>query len=167
MKNILTKENITFFIALISFLLSLFNFISILIANRKHIKLTYKIHHECPTFNEHPIFFELIIENLSKLDISVSRMFLIVGEVSYEFSSLPEFVYETTQRTGSTITDRKTYYSNSLPQTIKGLGVLGGFFWVNTCNAFNYNNLYTSDVSLCLYTNRGKSTFPIICKRNS
>lgn len=93
-------------------------------------------------------------------------MFLNVGLDTYEFNSLPEFVYETTQRSGSTVTDRKTYYSNSLTQSINSLGILGGFFWVDTSKDFDFNRLYESNVSISLYTNRGKLKFPIVCKKN-
>ena len=92
-------------------------------------------------------------------------MFLNVGSDIYEFSSFPEFVYEHVQSDNSVVTDRKIYYSNSLPQNISGLGVLGGFFWVVTSKDFDYNNLYELNVSISLHTNRGKLNFPIVCKK--
>ncbi|MBA8935837.1 hypothetical protein [Clostridium beijerinckii] len=161
--NLLTKETITFLIAIIGFLLSLFNTLYLLLSNRKNINLIYKYHEECSRLRNKPIYFEFIIENRSRLNISISRMFLNVNETTFEFSSSPEFIYEHTRSNGSCVVDRKVFYSNTLPQTISGLGVLGGFFWVDTSDDFEYDRLYKSDISISLHTNRGKLTFPITC----
>ncbi len=155
----MTKEQITFIIAVISFMLSVYNFLYSLFINRSNLKITYKSHTFCSHLPESPIIFNLVLLNKSRLDISISRLFLKVNDCTYEFDSEPNWVGEKTQRTGNKITDKITLHSLEIPQTISGLGAVGGYFWVNTSNNFKFNK--SDQITIIAHTNRGKFKYTI------
>lgn len=98
-----------------------------------------------------PLSFYLIIENLSHLDVSISRMILYVDNKCYEFDSLPYHIikYE------SPIKD-DIRYSGELPLTIHGLGARGDFFCIRLDDYYdlNYENLLNKEVGIYITTNR-------------
>lgn len=155
----MTNDQITFIIAVISFILSVYNFLYSLFINRSNLKIIYKSHIFCDNIPECPIIFNLILENKSRLDISISRLFLKVNDCIYEFDSEPNWIGEKTQRTGNKITDKITLHSLEIPQTIPGLGAVGGSFWVNTSNNFKFNK--SDQVTIITHTNRGKFKYTI------
>ena len=153
------KEQITFIIAVLSFVLSVYNFLHSLFINRSNLKLIYKSHSYCNFAPEYTIIFNLVFENKSRLDISISRLFLKVNESIYEFDSEPNWVGEKTRSTGNKITDKITLHSLEIPQTISGLGAIGGYFWVDTYKKIKFNKY--NQVTIIAYTNRGKFKYPI------
>ena len=156
---LIAKEQITLIIAILSFMLSLYNFFYSLLINRSNLKLIYKSHSCCNLTPEYPIIFNLVFENKSRLDISISRLFLKVNESTYEFDSETNWIGEKTNRTGNKITDKITLYSLEIPQTISGLGAIGGYFWVGTYKKIEFNK--SDQVTIIAYTNRGKFKYPI------
>lgn len=155
----MTKDQITLIIAVLSFMLSLYNFLHSLLINRSNLKLIYKSHSCCNFAPEYTIIFNLVFENKSRLDISISRLFLKVNESIYEFDSELNWIGEKTRRTGNKITDKITLYSLEIPQTVSGLGAVGGYFWVDTYKKLELNK--SDQVTIIAYTNRGKFKYPV------
>lgn len=153
------KEQITFFIALIGFLLSLYNFIWALIHNRVKLRVAYK-NHLCGNGENGFLIVMMNIENLSRLPLSVSRMFLNIGDDTYEFSSMPQFVYERTRKCGDEVYDKVITHSVELPQFIPALGVCGGFFHV--VGEITNKRLMNENTSITIWTTRGKRTYKIL-----
>jgi len=157
----LTKENISLFIAIAGFVLSIFNIIRQYYFNRAKINIIYRSHY-CGG----SVSFNLAIENCSQLDISISRMLLIVNNKEFEFLYLPKTIWTITHRTGGVETDRKKIDSISFPQTIGGLGAVGGCFAVDvdkeTCGLFES----PVAVALKVFTNRGCFLFPVMADNN-
>ena len=154
-------KNHSAIIAVISLLLSLYNWWYDFRHTKAKINLIYK-EHELMNIYGTPLRFNLIIENLSHLDVSISRMFLKVGKEIYEFDFLPYHVIAM-----NAPEEAKIIYSSSLPITISGLGAFGGFLCIRTDNYPNFNmqSLYTQDVSVIVHTNRKlKKSFTITPK---
>lgn len=152
------QSAITFVISIVGFILSLYNFGIGLIHNHIHIRITYK-NHLCITGDPKALLIMMNIENLSRLPISISRAFLCVGENRYEFSSMPHFAYERTQRTGDEIHDKVVTHTTELPCPIPALGAVGGFFHVIA--PVTNERLLTEPTKIVLWTNRGKRAYKV------
>ena len=113
--SLLTKENITFLIAVLGFLLSLYNFLRDILQNRMKLHVIYKNH--------------LISEHDHK-GISISRIFLNIDDISLEFYWIPQFVFQATQKCKGEILDEINVHTIPLPAHIEGYGIIGGFFFV-------------------------------------
>lgn len=146
-------------IALFALILSIYNWYYDFVHNKANINLIFKTCEHIDNVYGKPLSFYLIIENCSHLDVSISRMFLNIGDDSYEFDSLPNYVMEY-----SSPNDINHIFSKELPLKITGLGAVGGFFNVNTIehNSFEKSLIFNNNVSITLHTNRKlKKTFKI------
>ncbi len=152
------KEMVTFVIALIGFLLSVYNFVCELKRNHMRLKITYK-NHLCGNTSPGFLLIMMNIENLSRLPVSISRMFLHIGEERFEFSSLPQFAYERVRRTGDEIHDKVVTHSQELPVMIPALGIVGGFFHI--CGNIT-EKLNSEMVTIELWTTRGKKKYSMM-----
>lgn len=153
------KDIITLLIALIGFSLSIYNFILSLIANHVKLQITYK-NHLCGKPDLSFMIIMMHIENMSRLPISVSRMFLNIGNTSYEFSSMKQFAYQRTRRSGDKTYDDIVTHTLELPQSIPALGIAGGFFHV--VGDITNEQLLNEKTSITLWTTRGKRTYKIL-----
>ena len=151
----LTKSNITFAIAVFGFVLSLWNFAKDLWNNRSKLSINCKLCNTGPINSRELIYFQLSIENHSRLPISISRMFFEYDEQSYEFGWVPEIILEKTSRVGGVIENKRTYLSEQLPHTIEGLGVWGGFFYINYTSPVKEGHFLRSPKHIKFHTNRG------------
>lgn len=157
----LTKENITFAIAVLSFTLSLWNFSKDIWNNRSKISLQCK---SCTTGkigSRNIIYFQFSIENKSRLSISISRMFFVVNDIQYEFNWIPELIFKGTHTTAQKVTDEEHIYSEKIPHTIDGLGVWGGFFSIITPCILSNQELLNSNTYILFFTNRGVKKTPL------
>lgn len=154
------KDSITFLIALLGFVLSMYNFIRALIQDHIHLRISYKNHLCSPTSSKGFMILAMDIENLSRLPISISRMFLNIGDETFEFSYMPHYVYERTQRCGDEIVDKITTHTLQFPLSIPTLGVAGGFFHI--VGNFTEQQLTKEKLSVTLWTTRGKRTYEIV-----
>ena len=152
----ITKDNITFLIAVIGFALSLWNFFKDLWNHRSKIRLRYKSCAIGKTARRNIMYFELSFENFSRLPISISRIFFKNNNNIFEFEWIPEKITTTTYKTGNTVTDQKSYFSEKIPHSIDGLGLWGGFFFLSTPFEFKKSDLLDNKSKIILYTNRGK-----------
>lgn len=145
------KNNFTTCIAVISLLISLYNWWFNFRHTKAKLNLIFK---HCKIIRNQPgtpMSFHLIIENLSHLDVSISRMFLCVGDKRYEFDSLPYQIMKYTSPE-----ETKLQYSSALPITIPGLGAYGGFFCVrlDDYKNFDISSFLSDKVSIFISTNR-------------
>lgn len=158
--KILTRENITFFIAFAGFILSLYNFTYEKFQNRMNISVIYKNHH-ISQVSPKELTFSLAIENRVKNPISVTRMFLILNGHSYEFFWVPQIIYYADYKSGKTLLDEVKLHSVELPAKIEGNGVLGGFFFVKVDRDLTDDILFCADTEIQIYSSKGIRKYPI------
>ena len=151
-----SKENITFLIAVIGFFLSVLNFIKNIMENRFKLKLEFKSAGIQNKFPNNPIYFEMLMENCSRLPVSIARIFLKIGSEQFEFDWKEHEIYCDKVIQNQKIVTTKTHYSSTLPHTIEGLGIWGRFFYVKTNETFHFDSFLKNNNTLILYTNRGK-----------
>lgn len=156
----LTKDNISLIIAIAGFVLSVFNIIRTEYFNKAKLKFTYRSHYCGQTVN-----FNFLIENCSRLDISISRMFLIAGNEEFEFRFLPKTVWSVTEQCGNTEVEKENIKSISLPQTIAGLGALGGYFSVQVSENVMDVLKDEANIAIKVMTNRGIFLFPFTTQK--
>lgn len=142
---------ISLILSSISLAISIYNWWYDFKHTKAKIDLIFKECKFLDNVNGNPIAFHFIIENLSHLDVSISRMFLCVNDKRYEFDSLPcqILVYTSPQ-------EERLKYSCGLPLNIPGLGACGDFFCIrlDDYNDLNVRKLFTSDVGVHIKTNR-------------
>ncbi len=155
------NETLKTFISIMGFALSVFNLCYLLITNCFKIKLIAKSYAFCSNLENHPIFFEFAIENHSRIPVSISRMFLIVNGIYYEFQWEKEEIGYSNHTQGNKVLSSNYFYSITLPQFVSGMGVVGGFFFVNTDNELTKENFLHSNVFVELHTGRGKRKFKL------
>lgn len=158
--EIFTYSNITFAIAILGALLSVYNFTKDIVQNRFKIHIAFRSYSPCPIrFNHKSFRFFMSIENRSHTALSVSRMQLKHKDKVYDFSDVPERVYIWEHKKGETVVDRICVDSVPLPQYIPGMGVVGSYFMVETA-VDTPDDL--SDWELIIMTNRGKKRYKIL-----
>lgn len=155
------NETLKTIISIMGFALSIFNLCYLLITNCFKIKFISKSYAFCSNLHKHPIFFEFAIENHSRIPVSLSRMFLIVNGISYEFQWEKEEIGYSNRNQGEKILANNSFYSISLPQIIPGMGIVGGFFLVNTDDELTEENFLKSTVFVVVHTGRGKRKFKL------
>lgn len=164
--SLLTIDNITFIIAVIGFILSLYNFFHERLQNRMKLHLTYKSHF----ISEHDnsgVTISIAIENLVANPISISRMFLNINEVKIEFHWMPQFVFHSTISSNNIIHDEIKVHTIAIPFTIEGYGVVGGFFYTKHPQTISNEILQSSQTSITIHSNKGIKTYPIIMNNTS
>lgn len=154
MLDIITKENITFLMAIIGFLLSIYNFVKDLLQNRMRLKVVYKSHKVSETQSDH-LNIGISIQNLTSNNISISRIFLNVDGSNYEFFWVSELVF-----IHSHACDKVSTSSQTLPCTISSYGQIGGFFCLNYPQ-LKEDRLQNGKTSLVIHTNKGKKKYVI------
>ena len=142
-----TYSNITFAIAILGALLSVYNLTKDILQNRFKIR-----------FNHKSFRFLMSIENRSHTALSISRILLKHQDKVYDFNCLPQRVYTWEEKNGGKVVDRMRIDSVPLPQFIPGMGVVGSYFMVETA-VDTPNDL--SDWELIIMTNRGKKRYKI------
>lgn len=161
-----TKENITFLIAIIGFLLSLYNFFRELLHNRMNLHIVYKNH--CVSAHDHcGVTISLSIENKTKIPISISRAFLNIDETSLEFYWIPQLIFRSTHSINKAVYDEVNVHSIALPVHIEGYGVIGGFFFCKSSVPINSEKLLSAKTSITIHSNKGIKTYPISMNNTS
>ena len=162
--SLFTRENINFSIAIISFILSVYNFAHEKLQNRMKLNITYK-NHFIAEHDHKSITISLAFENLVKNPISISRIYLCVDDEKYDFYWIPQFVLRATRQTNGEVTDEINVHSIPLPFTIEGYGVVGGFFFTKAPQSVY--DLENANTSLLVYSNKGIKTYPTLMNNTS
>lgn len=151
--EIFTYSNITFAIAILGALLSVYNFTKDIVQNRFKIHIAFREYYRSGGIPRTKRFvFFMNIENCSRTALSISRMQLKRESKVYDFSGVSQRVYSKKEHSPDTFT------SVSFPQYIPDMGVIGSHFVVET-DADIPNDL--SDWELIIMTNRGKKRYKI------
>lgn len=106
---------ITFIIAIISFGISIWNFVETRLQNRVNLAVECKDFIIAENFNRQPLYIALSIVNKSRLPIAVSRAFITVNGEKFEFSWIPQVVHQARLGTQSETFDRTIVKSITLP----------------------------------------------------
>lgn len=157
--DIVSNDYISTYIAVAGFIISVANSIYLMSINSFNINLVQKSYSFCSDEEKHPVYFEFAIENNSRTTVSVSRMYLNVNKMKYEFQWEKERIGHCTFRTGNVVEEVYSTYSIALPQIIQGCGVVGGFFYVETEDTLKEDEFMNSEISIEIHTNRGNKTF--------
>jgi len=147
----MNKENVTLVIAVLAFILSTISWVNTLVSNRKKLRISissYKM------IASDASLFYLSIENLSRLPISISRIFLVDGESKYECSCVPQKVLEHTTRSGNVVTEHAVFRNLAVPISLTSLGGIHGYVYFPVSSA---NSLVPpAELTFLLHTNRGR-----------
>jgi hypothetical protein len=150
------KENISLFIAVAGLSLSIYSVIRQAYFSRAKLRITYRSHYCSETTS-----FNLIIENCSRLDISISKMALVINSRECDFLYSPKTVWATEIKSGGEVKSRKEIDSIIFPQTISGLGSIGGYFAIVLDSKTNKILGKPCEIVIKVFSNRGIFSFPI------
>lgn len=162
------KESITFFIALIGFLLSLWNFFDPMVKNRCNLQV------DCKDFitashlerdEKMPIYLSLSINNKSSLPISISRLFITINHQTFEFTWIPQVVHQAQLTCKDVILDSTIVKTYPIPVQIPSLNLISGYFCAFIDTSFSDEILLQSRCSITLHTNRGVKTYDLLLPR--
>lgn len=118
------RENVTFFIAVSGFLISVWNFTESRIKNRKSISITVRnvfVFGPSPE-GEYTEVLNITFENKSREAITLSRLRLICGGCTGEYGEFREKLVEQSHKVGTKETSRSIWFSDVLPVKLEGLG---------------------------------------------
>lgn len=144
-----TRQNITFAIAVMGFLLSLASWVKDYFSQRKKFRceiLGIKSYADVT-------FINLMITNHSRVPIAITRISLLVDGKTYVCSSLPVLVAEHNRSKGGVIYDSRMEYSTPLPIQLMGLGAVKALVLFEDMQQLPPDDATELTLSIC--TNRG------------
>lgn len=149
MNTLLTKDNITFILAVFGSLGTLISWTLSLISTRKNINV--RISKAYPYNNS--ILFHILIDNKSRLPITITRISLIIGDDIFSTFDTKTQIFRSEHKCNGEILSVNTIYSPTFPIEI---GSLGGV------NCYPYFELppevfetLSTEATLQFHTNRG------------
>ena len=116
------RNNITFIIAVASFIMSIYNFIIAILQNQTHIKADFP---HCFRFENTERCVDVLhvkILNLSKTPIVLSRVSVSNGSASYSFGTYRKELFRSERRESGKLVYRHVWISDELPLKIEGNG---------------------------------------------
>lgn len=151
----MSQAKITFYIALVSFLLSLYNFFYAVISHHKKLSIEIIEFNEFKFPDHYTYQAQIIISNLSQLPISISAL----RADEFFCKNKPSFVSETTRRKGNEIISRELIKTIQFPINLTSLLSTVGYIEFSSPNKLDKKNLLFT-----IYTNRGTLDYiqPII-----
>ena len=162
------EKPVTFFIALVGFLLSLWNFFTPLLKNRCNIQI------DCKDFitashlkrgGKMPMYLSLIINNKSTLPISISRLFINIDQQTFEFTWIPQVVHQSRLTCRDTILDSTIVKTHPIPVQIPSLNLTSGYFCAFVDSSLTDEILLKAHCSITLHTNRGVKNYDLTLPR--
>lgn len=154
-------DNIKTIISVSAFILSVINTFYLFLTQRPKIRVNFKEYSFLNTLSDKPFLLGVIIDNKSRLPISISKMNLSVDNVKYEFSWIPIIIYTSDFSQNKKILEKASVHSLTFPQNINSLGSCCGYFTIITKGQFDSNKLKKSKCILEVFTSRGKKSFKI------
>lgn len=155
------NDNIRTMTSVLAFILSLSNTIYLVFTQRFKIKVRFKEYVFINKIKDKPLILGMVIENPSRLPVSVSRMFLHVNKQKFEFSWFPQIIFESNLKQKENIIDKSNIYSLCFPQNINSLGSCCGYFALCSDNKFDINDIKQAKCKIEIHSNRGKRKFKI------
>ena len=148
--TVLTRDNITFALALLGSLGALTSWSLVFVSQRKKIRISPLGFRS----NSKGCFFLMMFENQSRLPISITRITLIDGENKFDCAPTPKVVIQKTRSHATEMVYRSSDYSLSMPISIPSLGATSGYILFE-CDQPLLEGSATSAV-FEVYTTRGK-----------
>ncbi len=155
------NDNIKTVISVLAFILSVINTFYLFFTQRPKIKASFKEYTFLKNICDKPFLLGVIIENKSRLPVSISKMNLSVDNVKYEFSWIPIILYNSNLSQNDKVFEKTSVHSLTFPQHISSLGSCCGYFAIITKDQFDAYKLRDSKCILEVYTSRGKKSFKI------
>lgn len=143
-------DNITRIIAIVGFLISIYNLLSGIASQRMNFDIrVYKI----KSYRD-VTFLHIGIENKSRLSVSIMQIILLVGEGKIPCTAVPTLVRTKTLREGKNIVDIKQTFSSPLPITVSGLSAQSALVLFENMQELPADETTFLTVQVC--TNRGR-----------
>jgi hypothetical protein len=155
--SLLTKENISIFISIISICIALYTFLDKLKSEKVKLSVEYIGHLEFKKITGFKYFLHLNIVNQSSLPVSISNMSLEYNGSIYNFWIPKEEVFHISSNKSN---KTKSVYTLPLPYNLISLGATSGFFSVTIDNPDIFNDM-NPEVNLLIQTNSKLLKFPI------
>ena len=142
------NENITLWLSIFAFALSLYNFLENFINSIKKVSINiYEINEF--KFNENYFVYQALITISNKSNLPIAITHLVANEIPCKIE--PNFVSETTHKQGKEIIFKEVIKTMPFPVNLSPLMSANGYIEF-TCNTpINKNN-----IRFDIYTNRGK-----------
>ena len=126
-----SRDNVTFFIAVVGLLMSIYNFVKAMWDSRFGIGVTYISHWSRISRNNKGVMtMRLLFENKSSRPFTVTRIFLDYDGKRYEFLFPAQKVWEFEKTRNGVIIEQSNVMSRELPFNVEGYGAVGGYFVV-------------------------------------
>lgn len=142
------------YLTIAAFALSVYNFIYSVISNRKKIDIFLdKIYALNLNGKNSAYALRFTISNKSQLPISITRLSISDGSVTYNVECDSKIIIEINNHKGAELTNQKIIRSTSFPLSLQGLEASGNLFKLTTMSEsfiFPYQKIIVS-----VYTNRG------------
>lgn len=122
--NQITSSCVTFWIAVISFLMSLGTWIRTLITQRVNLRMKIIEGYPDRIGKSETVYFFLLIENLSRLPISISSVRLEFAGESIPCEAIPQFAYKSSFNVGERILEDHVVYTSGMPIQLEALGAV-------------------------------------------
>lgn len=149
---VLTKDNITLVIAIVGFIISIYNLILSIVTQRKSLEITI-----LDIYSLHDIIaINISIENRSRLPIAITN-FTLVSNDSYRTNCtpIPTLLFENVRRIGKEVVERKQTYSTQLPISISSLAAANAIVIFEKVQ--EPLPVDSTQVTVLVGTNRGKA----------
>ena len=150
--NFITRENITLALAILGSFGTLSSWFFVLLKNRKNLKM-HIVGHRFSEDN-HSLLIYTMFENKSRLPISITGIYVEIGNVLYSCEKIPIVTFEETVRNRNQIISRREYRSMTLPISIPELGGTSGYVYFEF--PATSEQLPSTHLNFQLSTNRGK-----------
>ncbi len=160
-KFLSNNDNITTIISVLAFVLSMINTFYLIFTQRPKIKVSFKEYTFLKNLPDKPFLLGVIIENKSRLSVSISKMNLSINDTKYEFSWIPIIICNTNLSQNNNTLDKVSVHSLTFPQHISPLNSCCGYFSMASKGIFNADELKKSKCKLEVFTSRGKKSFKI------
>lgn len=145
----ITIERVTFWIAIAGFVLSLTSWIKEILVNRKNLRANILELHA----KDSAAFLRLMINNKSRLPISISGINLVTDFQQCPCTTVPKYVTCNIRFIGGKQVSRSEEYSTALPIQISGLGGTNALvLFEGLPREIPCSSKY---LTLVIYTNRG------------
>ena len=108
------------------------------------------------------ITFEMIVENRSKLPVSITSMHLQINNKQYDFEREPYFYSQNETTRNGVIIRQDTTYSTKIPFPLSGFGAIGGGFYFKYEDKITLNELSGNSAKIIIKTSRSKKRFNVL-----
>lgn len=147
----LTRDNITLVLSLIGSVGTITTWIVSYVKSRKNISIQIiKL-----TKPKNYLIIYAMLNNRSRLPITVESLSVIICDKKYTCSLLPKKVFETSTKTGNIVKDHKEYYTLPFPINIPSLSGMSGYFLFDLPEEASQK--LSTPLTMLIHSNRGKA----------